>query len=168
MKKLAIALSSLVALVSFSAFGATVPSVVDTTSPAYVDQVIPLVNKQVPGSSHLKASFVVLDNGMSTDVSPRYTVYLTLASFAEMGNLVANFKITDQAFQFKSAKKISDEVYEVSFVEYRDQMYDVTLTINAKQMFADEAAARLTCGEDFCDQELQSTVEVTEVATAQP
>ncbi|MBN8538805.1 MAG: hypothetical protein J0L82_00345 [Deltaproteobacteria bacterium] len=165
MNKFAMAVSALVLAFSFSANAAAVSSTSETVAPDSVDQVIRMVDQQVPGSSHLKASVVVLDLGMSTDVSPRYTVYLTLASLAEWGNIGATFKITDQAYQFKSARKISNQVFEVVFVEYRDQMYDVTITIDAKKLFADEAKARQECGDDFCDIVLQSTVDVKEVAT---
>ncbi len=80
----------------------------------------------------------------------------------------ATFKITNKAYQFKSARKISDKLFEVSFVEYRDQMYDVILTIDAAKLFADELMARKDCGEDFCDIDLESSVDVTESATLIP
>ncbi len=171
MKKFTVGLCALLTALSITSI-ATAETVVSSTSekiqPDLIDQVIRVEDQQTPGSSHLKVSIVVLDGGMSTDVSPRYTVYLTLSSLAEMGNMGATFKITNKAYQFKSARKISDKLFEVSFVEYRDQMYDVILTIDAAKLFADELMARKDCGEDFCDIDLESSVDVTESATLIP
>jgi hypothetical protein len=169
MKNLAIAFFA-VMTVSIGANATVISSTTESISPVSIDQVVRVVDQQVPGSSHLKASFVVLDGGMSTDVSPRYTVFFTVASLAEMGSIGATFKITDQAFEFKSVRKISEQIFEVSFVEYRDSMYDVTLTIDASQVFADELQARKDCPDFFCegDVDFQSTVSVKETATLLP
>lgn len=169
MKSMSIALSALVTVFSINATATVVFSTPEKISPNSVDQVIRVVDQKSPGSSHLKSSIVVLDSGMSTDVSPRYKVYLTLSSMAEMGNIGATFKITDQAMEVKSVRKISDQIYEVTIVEYRDQMYDVTLTINASKMFADELQARIDCADDFCDIDvLKTSVYVKETATLTP
>lgn len=137
-------------------------------APSSIDQVIRLVNKDNPGSSHKKLSIIVTDGGMSTDVSPRYSIYLGYASMAEMGNISAEFKISDQAYKFVSASRKSAGVYEVKTVEYReDGMYNVTTTIDATKMFSDENKARTACGDGFCDLELKSSVSVTESAKLQ-
>lgn len=138
-------------------------------SASSIDQVIRLVDKKDPGSSHKKLSIIVEDRGMSTDVSPRYTISLGYASMAEMGNITASFKISDQAFQFVSASRKSAGIYEVKTVEYRDEdgLVNVTTTIDATKMFADEKEQRKACGGDFCDQALKTSIEVLEKAQKQ-
>jgi chromosome condensin MukBEF MukE localization factor len=140
-----------------------------TIAASDIEQVIRLVDKKEDGSSHKKLQIVVTDAGMSTDVSPRYTVRLGYASLAEMGNISADFKISDQAFQFVSATRKAPGIYEVKTIEYRDEdgMVDVTHTINATKMFVDEREARKACGDDFCDKELKTSIEVTETAVKQ-
>lgn len=161
MKK--ILLSTLVVLSTVLAKAGTINSENVTVSAANVDQVIRLVDKSEGGSSHKKLSIIVTDRGMSTDVSPRYTITLGYASMAEMGNITASFRITDQVFQFLSATRISAGVYEVKTVDYRDEGFVVvTTTIDATKMFADEKKARQACGGDFCDQILKTSVQVSE------
>lgn len=160
MKKIVFLSALLVASMSVQA--KTVSSTSEGISPAKVDQIIRLVDKRDPGSSHKKVSVVVEDHGMSTDVSPRYTVYLGYASLAEMGNFSVNFKINDQAFQFVSASRKAPGIYEVKVVEYREEgLVEVTQEIDAVKMFADEQKLRNECG-DFCDQPLRSSVTVKE------
>lgn len=152
----------------FSSFSVSAKTLVSNSKlqiePAKIDQVIRLADKQEAGSNHKKVSIVVSDNGLSTDVSPRYTVYLGFASLAEMGNISANFKVNDNAYQFVSAQRKAAGIYEVKVIEYRSEvgMVEVTQTIDATRMFIDEQKARKTCGSDFCDQVLNTSVEVTE------
>lgn len=136
-------------------------------SPSIIDQVIQLVNKHESGSSHKKLSIVVTDSGMTTDMSPRYSVYLGYASLAEMGNISADFLITDQTIKFLSAKRIKAGVYEVKTIEYRaddesDGFSEVTHLIDATKMFSDELKLRKNCNEAFCDKKLKTSIEVTE------
>lgn len=167
MKKLII--SYLVLLMSVSVFAKTVSSSKLQLEPSGVDQVIRLVNKDVLGSSHKKLSIVVVDRGMSTTVSPRYSVFLGYASLAEMGNISADFKINENAFKFLSATRKAPGIYEVKVVEYRDEegMVEVTQTIDATKMFSDEQKLRKMCGDDFCSQTLITSVEVNETAKKQ-
>jgi hypothetical protein len=167
MKKLIV--SSLVMLMSASAFAKTVSSSEVKLNPSSVDQVIRLVDKNEPGSSHKKLSIIVEDRGMSTDVSPRYSVSLGYASLAEMGNISADFKINENAYQFLSATRKAPGIYEVRVVEYRDEdgMVEVTQTIDATKMFSDEQKLRKQCGGDFCDQTLKTSVDVKETAKKQ-
>lgn len=161
-------LSALVILSATFAQAKTVNSTDVQISASSIDQVIRLVDKNEPGSSHKKLSIIVEDRGMSTDVSPRYTISLGYASMAEMGNITASFQISDQAFQFISASRKSAGIYEVKTVEYRDDgMYDVTTTIDATKMFVDEKEQRKACGGDFCDQELKTSIELSEKAQKQ-
>lgn len=130
-----------------------------------IDQVIRLVDKEEPGSSHKKLSIIITDSGLSTDVSPRYSIYLGYASLAEMGNISADFKIDDQAYKVLSAKRISAGIYEVITQEYReDGFYQITRTIDATKMFSDEKKTREKCGQDFCNEELKTEVKITEKA----
>ncbi|HLE10095.1 MAG: hypothetical protein A2504_08415 [Bdellovibrionales bacterium RIFOXYD12_FULL_39_22] len=137
-------------------------------NPAAIDKVIRLVDK-TSDYSQKRLQVVVKDSSMSTDVSPRYTVYLGYVNYAEMANFSINFQITDQAIDFLSATRKAPGIYEVKTKEYReDGMYTVTRQINATQVFIDEELAKKSCGEfDFCDQELNSTVEITETAVLQ-
>lgn len=161
MKKLVV--SALVMVLSLTAKAATVNSSTETIAPSSIHQVIRLVDKREIGSSHKKLSIVVTDGGMSTDVSPRYTVYLGYASMAEMGNIGVDFKITDKAFDFVSATRTAPGIYVVKTVEYREEgLLEVTHTIDATKMFSDEQKARAKCGGDFCDLILKTSVTVTE------
>lgn len=161
-------LSALVILSATFASAKAVNSTEVQVSASNIDQVIRLVDKNEPGSSHKKLSIVVEDRGMSTDVSPRYTISLGYASMAEMGNITASFQISDQAFQFISASRKSAGIYEVKTVEYRDDgMYDVITTIDATQMFVDEKEQRKACADDFCDQALKTSIVISEKAQKQ-
>ncbi|MES2803906.1 MAG: hypothetical protein V4654_15545 [Bdellovibrionota bacterium] len=162
-------LSALVILTTIFAQAKIVNSEDLKVSASSIDQVIRLVDKDDPGSSHKKLSIIVEDHGMSTDVSPRYTISLGYASMAEMGNITADFKITDQAYKFISAKRKGAGIYEVKTKEYRDAdgMYDVTLTIDATKMFVDEKEQRKACGDNFCDLVLKTSISVSEKATKQ-
>lgn len=156
-------------LMSTSGFAKTVPSSQLQIEPSSIDKVIRLVDKNEAGSSHKKVSIIVEDKGMSTDVSPRYSVYFGYASLAEMGNITADFKINDNAFKFISATRKAPGIYEVKLVEYRDEegMVEVTQTIDAVKMFSDEEKLRKQCGEDFCDQILKTSVDVKETTKKQ-
>jgi hypothetical protein len=143
---------------------ATVLPTEDKVSPSSVDQVIRLVDKDEPGSSHKKVSILVTDHGMSTDVSPRHTIYLAYASLAEMGNISVDFEITNQAFRFTSATRKAAGIYEVRTLEYRADFVDVVYTIDARKMFSDEKKLREECEKDggFCDGDLKTSIIVTE------
>lgn len=158
-------LFALLLLISVSGFAKTITSSDEKISAAAIDKVIRLVDKNSPGSSQKKVSIVLEDHGMSTDVSPRYTAYLGFASFAEMGNISADFKISDQIYKFTSASRKSAGVYEIKFTEYRDEdgMIEVTQTINTTKMFSDEQKMRDNCASDFCDGNLKTSVSVSEV-----
>lgn len=154
-------IATLIAFSAFAAQGETIKSSKETLSPSSIEQVYRLVSKDSPGSSLKKLQIVTTDHGMSTDVSPRYSVYLGLASLAEMGNIFADFKITDTAFRVLGAKRISAGHYEVVVQEYgEDGFLEKTYAIDATQLFADEAKARKQCGGDFCDLTLESTLSV--------
>ncbi|KYG60862.1 hypothetical protein AZI85_10385 [Bdellovibrio bacteriovorus] len=142
----------------------TLSSVEEKINPSSIDQVIRLVDKDSPGSSNLKVSVVVTDYGMSTDVSPRHAIYLTLASLAEMGNIFAEFRITEEAYKFISAQRIAAGIYEVKAQVYDETFKEVTYTIDATKMFSDERKLRSNCGSAFCDGFLTTTVDVKEVA----
>ncbi|XGC81766.1 hypothetical protein ACES2L_04625 [Bdellovibrio bacteriovorus] len=149
-------------LMSSIVFAKTVPSNKVQIAPSSIDQVIRLVDKRDLGSSHKKVSIIVEELGMSTDVSPRYAVYLGFSSLAEMGNIYADFKIDDAVWEFKSATRISAGIYEVKVVGFDEnyQMKEFTHTIDTTQMFIDESKARKNCGGGFCDDELKTSVEV--------
>ncbi len=155
-------LSMLFLVYSFSAQAYEVSSQKHSISPASIDKAITLVDKS--GSpQHKKVNVIVTDSGMSTDVSPRYTVYLGFASMAEMGNISASFKVNDQASKFISASRKSAGIYEVKTIEVRDEgMYEVTQMIDAVKMFSDEQKLRKNCGDDFCDHELKTKIIISE------
>lgn len=156
-------LSALVILSTAFAQAGTVKSQDLQIAPSKIDQVIRLVDKNDPGSSHKKLSIIVTDHGMSTDLSPRYSIYLAYASLAEMGNIAVDFKINDQAIQFLAASRKAAGIYEVVTTEYRDDgMYKVTTTIDATKMFSDEKKEREACGGDFCDLKLKTSVSTSE------
>lgn len=132
--------------------------------PANVDTVISLVNKNEPGSSQKKLNIVVTDSGMSTDVSPRYTVYLGYASMAEMGNITSTYQITNEGYGPVRAERKSAGLYTVIVTQFVDQVgfAEVTYEVNATQMFIDENKMRAACGGDFCDGNLKSKITVTQ------
>lgn len=157
-------LTAIVFLASTITQAASVNSERIEIKPSSVDKIIRLVEKVIPGSSEKKLSIIVTDAGMQTDVSPRYSVYLGYQSNAEMGNLSADFKLSDQFMSVSSARRVSAGIYEVTGDQYTSGVSskNVTLRIDATKMFADEAAARKACGDDFCDiEQLQTTIEVT-------
>lgn len=162
MKNLVLAIACSLMLPAFATAAVTVPSSDVQLAPSQIEKVIRLVDKKTPGQSHKKLQVVVIDNGMSTDVSPRYTVYLGYASLAEMGNMSVDFKINDQALEFLSASRKSAGIYEIKTTEYRDNgLYEVTQVVDATKMFADENKMRKNCGSDFCDEKLNTSVSVT-------
>nr|BFD62533.1 hypothetical protein BdHM001_12140 [Bdellovibrio sp. HM001] len=156
------AILSLCLLLSATAFAKSVPSQSLQITPSSIDQVVRLVDKKDAGSSAKKVSVIVEDHGLSTDVSPRYTVYLGYSSLAEMGNISADFKVDDQVFEFKSATRKAAGIYEVKVVGFTADgtLTDITHTIDTNQMFIDERKVREACGGDFCDQTLKTSVEV--------
>lgn len=135
-------------------------------APANVDSVINLVNKIDAGSSQKKLNIVVTDSGMSTDVSPRYTVYLGYASMAEMGNISSTFEITNQGYGPVRAERKAAGIYTVIVTQFIDQvgLAEVTYEVNATQMFVDENKMRNACGGDFCDGNLKSTISVKQLS----
>lgn len=136
-----------------------------TVSPSTIDKVVHLVDKSKAGSFKKKLSILVTDSGLSTDVSPRYTVFLGYSSMTEMGNIFADFKINDRAVDFLSASRKSPGVYQVKVTELRDDgMYEVTQTIDATQMFIDESDMRKSCGDNFCDATLKTKISISETS----
>lgn len=157
-------LTTIVLLAATVSQAASVKSEKLQVSPSSIDQSIRLVDKNEPGSSQKKLSIITTDNGMSTDVSPRYKIYLGYRSNAEMGNISADFLISEGVQTLDSAKRISGGIYEVKATVYDGGvgMKKVTLRIDATKMFSDENAARKACGEDFCDiEQLDTSIEVS-------
>lgn len=99
---------------------------------------------------------------MSTDLSPRYQVYLTYSNLAEMGNMYSTFLISDAALEVVSSKRIDAGIYEVIVKEYRpdqsENIYNATYTINTINMFKAEDAMRKKCGGDFCDGNIEAEI----------
>lgn len=156
----------LLILTTVSSFAKTVKSTHENIIPSSIDQKITLVDKNEAGVSHKKVSFIVTDHGMSTDVSPRYSIYLGYASLSEMGNIFVDFKISDKVLAFKSATRQAAGIYKIKFNTLSADDYgliEVTQTIDATKIFSDELKARKACGGDFCDQDLKTSVEITEI-----
>jgi len=153
------AIMILTALASLAATAKTIPSTTEKISPASINRVVPLVYKTTEGV--VKLNFIVTDHGLSTDVSPRHTIYLGFSNYQEMGNVESSFKITDEAYEFISARRVSAGIYEVVVREYQDTMVIATYTVDATKVFADEKELRKKCGGDFCDTDLKSSVIVT-------
>ncbi len=163
MKKILI---SVVLLASTISQAKIVKSTEAQINPANIDTVIRLVDKNEPGSSQKKLSIVVTDSGMSTDVSPRYTVYLGYASMAEMGNLTSTFEITNLGYGPVKAERKAAGIYTVVVTQILDQVgfAEVTYEVNATQMFIDENKMRDACGGDFCDGTLKSQISVKQLS----
>ena len=159
-------LISVVLLVSTISQAKIVKSTEAQINPANIDTVIRLVDKNEPGSSQKKLSIVVTDSGMSTDVSPRYTVYLGYASMAEMGNLTSTFEITNLGYGPVKAERKAAGIYTVVVTQILDQVgfAEVTYEVNATQMFIDENKMRAACGGDFCDGVLKSQISVKQLS----
>lgn len=164
MKKLIlIATLTLTATVSQAKIVKSVEAQID---PANIDTVINLVNKNEPGSSQKKLNIVVQDSGMSTDVSPRYTVYLGYASMAEMGNITSTYEITNEGYGPVRAERKAAGIYTVVVTQFVGQVgfAEVTYEVNATQMFIDENKMRNACGGDFCDGTLKSQISVKQLS----
>lgn len=152
-------------LTSVSVQAKTIASQDKTIPVSSVSQVVQLA--KVERKSVLKTvSVVVTDHGRSTDVSPTSAIYLTFTAFAEMGNISTSFPI-DNVLSFTSAVRKSAGIYEIKAQVYRDEfgMQDITYTIDTNKMFLDEEKMRSACGNDFCDGELKTSIEVKETAT---
>ena len=156
--------SALVVLAATVAQAKVVHSKEVAVSPSSVEKVVTLVNKTTEDGGKVKLQVVVTDNGMSTDVSPRHSVYLGYANLAEMGNITAEFEVTEATWEFISATRTAPGIYEVKTVELGDEgMVEVTHTVDASKVFADEKALRNKCateGDGFCHEVLKSTVTV--------
>ena len=163
MKKILI---SVVLLASTISQAKIVKSTEAQINPANIDTVIRLVDKNEPGSSQKKLSIVVTDSGMSTDVSPRYTVYLGYASMAEMGNLTSTFEITNLGYGPVKAERKAAGIYTVVVTQILDQVgfAEVTYEVNATHMFIDENKMRDASGGDFCDGTLKSQISVKQLS----
>lgn len=150
-------LATLILLSSVISQAEVIKSSQEKISPATIASVVSLI----PGQNDKKLQAVVIDRGMSTDVSPRYTVYLGFAAYAEMGNITADFKITDQAVEFLGAIRVSAGHYVLKTREYTDNgMFEVAYEIDATRIFADEKKERSRCADAFCDLTLNTSVTV--------
>lgn len=138
----------------------------DKISPAQIDKTIRLAETDNQGITK-KLSLIVLDHGKSTDVSPRYSVYLGYNSMAEMGNISGAYLITNKAYSDVSAKRVAPGIYEVKYTEYRDEagMVNVTSTVHAEEAFIEEKEMRNKCDDDFCDGNLTARIQVIESVT---
>ncbi len=154
-------LTTLLSLNTFASAVEIIKSSKETIVPSSIESVISMI----PSQPDKKVQFVVTNHGMSTDVSPRFSVYLGYATLAEMGNINADFEITSQAFDFISATRKSAGHYVVKTKEYGDEgMHNVTYEIDATQMFVDEKKTRKNCGGDFCDVSLETSISVKRTA----
>jgi hypothetical protein len=151
-------------LLGGAANATTVNSSVVSVAPSTITSVFKLVESAPQTVPAKKVQVVVTDHGLSTDLSPRYSAILSFSSFAEMGNITADFEITNHLFNGVSAKRLKPGIYEVSGVEYGGEtatFANVAYTIDARQMFSDEISMRKFCGGDFCDGLLKTKVEVS-------
>lgn len=156
-------------IVAGLAFGKEVKNTDITISPATIDNMVQLVNKEDLSDNHKKLSLIVKDTGRSTDFSPRFTVYLGYGSFAEAGNLTASFELTKDVIKVISANRLEAGIYELLTSEIRESdegsmRLNVRYQIDARKMFADEQALRKVCNV-FCDKELSTAITVTEKTT---
>lgn len=160
MKKLLI---SFLLIVSNLSFALTINSQKVEIAPSAIDRVIRLVDKADESFYYKKLSIIVKDLGLSTDVSPRYAVYLGYMGKSEMINIQADFLVTDKAMSFIGAERLEAGKYEVKFSEYRSEvgMVEVKRVIDATQLFIDEKKVIKACT-DFCDEFLNTSIEVSE------
>ncbi|QLY23985.1 hypothetical protein [Bdellovibrio sp. KM01] len=156
-------------IMTFVAHAKTISPSEEKTDISSIDQTIRLAETRDREGTLRKVNIVITDHGLSTDVSPRYSIYLGYSSSAEMGNLYASYKITDQAYSDVSAKKLSPGIYEVKWTEYRgeDGMVSVTQKIDANAVYATDRVQRKQCGNDFCDGRIKADLTVTETAVKQ-
>ncbi|WP_413287933.1 hypothetical protein [Bdellovibrio sp. HCB337] len=150
-------------MMTVAAHAKSVAPTKEKISPATIDQTIRLADSD-DNVVKKKISIVVVDHGLSTDVSPRYSVYLGYNSMAEMGNLSAAYLITNQAYSNVKAKRTSAGIYEVSYTEYREEQGMVTVTqrIDATAAFSADKKQRANCNEGFCDGYIKADISLTE------
>jgi hypothetical protein len=167
-----IILSSVVFVLSIAAQAGSDYSIKSTTElidAAHIDQVVRLVDKddQQTGGTIRRVQVVVTDNGLSTDVSPRNAIYLTFASLAEMGNFHATFKLNDRTMKVLSVKKVNPGIYQIKTVDYSDELglVEVVQTIDSTDMFIQERALRINCGQNFCGGTVNSTIKVSKTTS---
>lgn len=156
---------ALIFTLSTTAQAQVIGSKPERINPAVIDQVIRLVNKSENGSEK-RVQVISTNNGMSTDLSPRGSAYLTYSSTAEMGNIFAVFEITNEVYGDISAIRTAPGIYQVTVLQFRDQIgyARVTYEVNSVQMFIDENNMRKKCGGDFCDGNLKSTITIKEIS----
>ncbi|WP_413557257.1 hypothetical protein [Bdellovibrio sp. HCB209] len=137
-------------------------------SPATIDQAIRLAEATSKEGVTKKITIVTTDNGKSTDVSPRYTVYLGYNSMAEMGNISAAYLIAEDAYSNVTAKRLAPGIYQVQYKAYRDEagMVNVTKVIDANEAFINDNEIRKACADDFCDGTIKAAVDVQESTTS--
>lgn len=135
---------------STSSFAYTLKSEDAEISAARVHSVVNLLNKQEGNGKNLVVNVVVKAYGGSTDVSPTQAVYLTMFAKGEMFSTDAAFKLAD-VWEFKSAKRVSAGIYEVSATVITDEgtFQDVTFVVDGKK--ASSEIQNVKCDDFDCD-----------------
>ncbi|MNJ92733.1 hypothetical protein D3C87_104070 [compost metagenome] len=161
MNKLALGFIAIMA--SVSAHAATISSSTESVAPSSISQISLLET-----TNNEKVQLIISDRGMSTDIVPRYTVHLGYSSLNKVGNITADFKLTDRVYQYASSRRLSPGRYEVILIEVREGIpMKVNLVINFNQVYTDEKNMRQQCGDNFCDKILDTTISVTETVSPQ-
>lgn len=137
-----------------------------TLTPSTVSEVQHFTLPSEDGTSQ-RLSIITTEDGMSTDVYPRYAIYLGYASYAEMGNISTNFSI-GRFVEVTSVRQKSAGIFEIKALRITEEgMPRVTLTVDARQVLADEKKLRESCNDDFCDKDLDSKINVTETVDSE-
>jgi len=98
--------------------------------------------------------------GQSTDVSPKYRLYLTYFNGGEMNNTKTAFDL-GYFLKLKSYERLKPGMYQISATRLSDKGFpqDVLITIDTSQVFVDDRNLHLS---DFEDPYFLSTIQVTE------
>ena len=144
MLKTMIMMISLIFSQSLLASTVTVEGLKDTTvDVSRVQKQVTLI-QSVKGESDLRVSFVVMDSGGSTDLSPRARLYLTVFNESEMKDAKSAHMIAS-INSLVSSKRIEAGVYEAIVTQYDysgecggalpESM--LKITVDARQLTAD-------------------------------
>ena len=106
--------------------------------------------------SDIEVRIVTSYLGQSTDVSPRYQVFIIFYHGGEMNNTKTAFNL-GRYWEFLSAKRKGRGLYEINVAKIGTTLETITLVVDMKQVFIDDANLDI---EDFEDPYFDSQVTI--------
>ncbi|HAR44556.1 MAG TPA: hypothetical protein DCS07_18305 [Bdellovibrionales bacterium] len=109
-------------------------------------------------SKDIKVRLITVDNGKSTDVSPRYRLLLTYFHAGETNNVQTAFEL-GSFYEVLKTSRVGPGIYRVNVKQWTDsgKFEKVSLTINTTQVFIDD---NKLMPEEFQDPYFSSSISV--------